>query len=97
MLWDVFPPRLTESLASPTLFTFQTPVSAQYTVAAQYKHAVCITDSRQGPPTALYAGRLDYCPMFTLCAGVVPSVGKDRYPPSLHLAEASIRELDVQR
>lgn len=34
---------------------------------------------------------------FTLCTGAVPSVGKDRHPPSLHLAEASIGELDVQR
>lgn len=97
MLWDVFPPRWTESLASHMLFTFQIPVGAQYTVAAQYKHAVCFTARRLRPPKALYACRSDYCPMFTLCAGAVPSVGKDRYPPSLHLAEASIRELDVQR
>ena len=31
-----------------------------------------------------------------VCGGAVPSVGKDRNPPALHLAEAGIRELDVQ-
>lgn len=31
-----------------------------------------------------------------VCGGAVPPVGEDRYPPALHLAEASVRELDVQ-
>lgn len=39
---------------------------------------------------ALHACRSDYCPTFPIGAGAVPAVGKDRYPPSLHLAEASI-------
>lgn len=31
-----------------------------------------------------------------VCGGAIPPVGKDRNPPALHLAEAGIRELDVQ-
>ena len=31
-----------------------------------------------------------------VCGGAVPSVGKDRNPPALNLAEVGIRELDVQ-
>lgn len=31
-----------------------------------------------------------------MCGRAVPPAGEDRYPPALNLAEAGVRELDVQ-
>lgn len=79
---------------------------AWHTVAAQYKFVDCITDLQTTDIEGLiHTCRSDCVPglghprvsrVSAVCGGAVPPVGEDGYPPALHLAEASVRELDVQ-